>query len=431
MLQKKNYQRTLSLLFLFCLFFFSNASAFFHVVWLAPGIVYLESVVWLILAAISVWILIKKHLAINFFYTLKRNWAIFPFLIFSGFSIFWSIYWEISLFRWLILVCTIITGTYIGLLYDGKRVIELLSVFGIYILLLCSIIIIFAPDIGVMHYYTIQGAWRGMYWHKNHMGLITSFVNMLFLINFINSLQGKVKHRILWVLLYAFSLVFVYKTDSVAAYFTTIGLHGVIFVALVLLKYGKSIRKSHYLIFFIAIFAASIILFMNLDNIFAIFNRNTSLTGRIPMWTHLFSTYFKEHPVLGYGFNAFWYIDSFRVEIGLAAGYPDPVIIADNGFIDILMNTGFIGIFLFLIFYVGAWWRCLQYARNAVDINDIFPVILMTFTLLANISWSLIFENESFFMLLMISVLSYIPVRRLQMVDEQGIDIHEIAYDIN
>ena len=123
------------------------------------------------------------------------------------------------------------------------------------------------------------------------------------------------------------------------------------------------------------------------------------------MWTYLFNTYFSKHPLLGYGFNAFWYIDSHRVAMGLAAGYPDPIVIADNGFIDILINTGYVGLILFLVFYFGVWWRSIQYARKAKDINGIFPLILMSFTLLANISWSLIFENEGFFMLIMISVL--------------------------
>ncbi len=107
----------------------------------------------------------------------------------------------------------------------------------------------------------------------------------------------------------------------------------------------------------------------------------------------------------GYGFNAFWYIEPYRVEIGLAAGYPDPIVIADNGFIDILMNTGYVGVILFLLFYLGVWWRSVQYANKVGDINDFFPIILMSYTLIANISWSLIFENEGFFMLVMIAVL--------------------------
>jgi O-antigen ligase len=123
------------------------------------------------------------------------------------------------------------------------------------------------------------------------------------------------------------------------------------------------------------------------------------------MWGHLFDTYFRTRPVLGYGFNAFWYIEPYREEMALAAGYPDQVVIADNGFIDILINTGYSGLALFLVLYLGAWWHSIKYAIKAADITGFFPLILMVYTLIANISWSLIFENESFFMLIMISVL--------------------------
>ena len=94
-----------------------------------------------------------------------------------------------------------------------------------------------------------------------------------------------------------------------------------------------------------------------------------------------------------------------------AAGYLDPIVISDNGFIDILVNTGFVGLFLFSIFYFGLWWRSVKYAIKADDISGIFPIILMSYTLLANVSWSLIFENEGFFMLIMVSVLFCISIR--------------------
>lgn len=402
---RKNYQQILELLFIFSLFFLSNASAFLHVVWLVPEIVFIEVVVWLILTALAAWILNKYNLGSNFIYQLRKNWIILPFTILSGLSIFWSVYWEISLARWLILLFTIISGGFIGLRYSIKEIIKLLSVFGVYILLLSSILVYFVPRLGVMNYYIIQGAWKGLYWHKNHMGLIAVFINILFLINIIYSLQSKEKNILFWGLLYLFSLLFIYQTDSVAAYMTTIGLHGLILLALFLMKFGKNFRKSHYFVFIIALIFASLVLFTNADRLFGIFNRNTSLTGRVPMWTYLFDAYINQQPFLGYGFNAFWYLDSHQLAVQNAAGYPDPIIIADNGFIDILVNTGYVGLTLFLIFYFGAWWCSIKYAMKARDISGIFPVILMSFTLLANISWSLIFENEGFFMLIMIAVL--------------------------
>jgi exopolysaccharide production protein ExoQ len=399
--------RTSDFLLVFNLFFFANASAFFSLFWLSPEYITFEFLVWVVLAVLTVWKLNKNNLLANFIDQLKRNWTIFPFLIFAGVSIFWSVDWQISLFRWLTLVFVIIAGEYIGLKYDLKRIIDFLSVFAICILLFAAFLVFFVPDVGVMNYHIIQGAWRGMYWHKNHLGLIATFFNILFLVNTIHSLQskGKQKTASLWGLLYLVSLLFVYQSDSVAAYLTTIFLHGLILLALLLLKFGRKIRRVHFLIFLALLVIFALLLFSNLDFIFGIFNRNTSLTGRVPMWTYLFNAYISERPLGGYGFNAFWHLSSHQVAVQQAAGYPDPIIIADNGFIDILVNTGFIGLVLFLIFYFRVWWRSVQFSLRAKDIIGIFPVILMSYTLVANLTWSLIFESEGFFLLLMVAVL--------------------------
>jgi exopolysaccharide production protein ExoQ len=409
---ENKYQYIPGLLIVFFSFFLSNVSAFYGpIVWLTPPLVLGESVFWLVLAALTVWAFDNQHTIGQFLEYLKNNWIILPFLIFSGLSIFWSIYWQISLFRWVILFCTIITGGYIGLRYDIKNIVKLLSFFGIFILVVCSIYVFFIPHIGVMNYYDIRGAWRGIYWHKNHMGLIATFINILFLINIIDCMQSKKQNLLFWGPLYFYSLLFVYKSDSVTAYFTTIFLHGIIILALLWIKFRIKIRRSHYFIVLATLIIASLILLINADKLLGIFNRNTTLTGRIPMWTYLFNTYISKRPLGGYGFNAFWYLGSHRVAMQQAAGYPDPIVISDNGFIDILVNTGYGGLVLFLIFYINLWWRSVKYAIKADNVIGIFPIILMCYTLLANGSWSLIFENESFFMLMMISVLFCISIR--------------------
>lgn len=401
----KKHQQIFDLLLLFFFFFLSNASAFFYVVWIVPEIVFIGMLIWILLTAICVWIMHTHGLIPKFLENVKKIWFLFPFLIFSAFSIFWSVYWEVSLYRWITFLCVIIAGGYIGLRYDIKKILNFLSVFGIYILLLSSIVIFFLPNIGIQNYYIIQGAWKGIFWHKNHMGLMATFINTLFFINIIYILQSGTKNILSWGLLYLFSLFFVYQTDSVAAYFTVILLHGIILFALIWLKVRENLSKLHYLIFLAVLVLTSLAVLLNLDLLFGVFNRSPTLTGRVPMWSYLFEAYLSERQLEGYGFNAFWYIESYRVDIGLAAGYPDQIVIADNGFIDILMNTGYIGLALFLFFYFGAWWLSIKHVNRARDIYEFFPIVLMSYILIANVSWSLIFENESFFMLMMISVL--------------------------
>jgi len=404
-MQPKKNQQVSGLVFVDAMYFLSNATAFLTVIWLIPGIVFIETMIWWVLATICVWILIRMNMVPRFVAEFKNNWIILPFLIFSGLSIFWSVYWEISLSRWLILFSTVVAGAYIGLRYDLSEIIKLLSTVGTFILFVSLLLVLLTPDIGIMNYYIIQGAWKGLYWHKNHMGLIASFVNILFLINIVSSLQSSRKNLFLWGLLYIFSLVVMYQADSVAAIITTILLHGGIFILLVLAKFKERIRAIHYYIFIAVAVLSFILLYINASHIFGLFNRNTTLTGRTPMWAHLFSTYINTKPFFGYGFNAFWYLDIHRVAMQKAAGYPDPIVISDNGFIDLLVNTGYIGLSMFLIFYFGLWWRSIKFATKAKTVYDFFPLILMAYTLIANISWSVIFENESFFMFIMISVL--------------------------
>jgi exopolysaccharide production protein ExoQ len=401
---KTNHQAS-ELLLLFGALFLSSFSAFFSVIWLNRQVVFVGFLLWFLLTLLSVWLLIRNNYLSVFIKNIHNNWIVLPFFIFSGLSIFWSIAWEISLYRWLILCSTIMIGGYIGLRYSIQDMIEFLSGFGLLILVLSALLIVFFPFVGVMNYYDIQGAWKGLYWHKNHMGLMATFINILFLFNLINSFHSNKKQLLAWSLPYIFSLLFIFKSDSVAAYITTLFLHGAIMLALVWLKFRKKIHSSHYLILVMILMVVSIILLTNLDQFFGFFNRNTTLTGRIPMWTYLFDTYFSKRPFWGYGFNAFWYLPSHRVAMQQAAGYPDPIVIADNGFIDILVNTGFIGLILFLIFYFGVWWHSIKNARKAEDVIGFFPLVIMFYTLFANISWSLIYENESFFMLIMIMVL--------------------------
>jgi O-antigen ligase len=299
----------------------------------------------------------------------------------------------------------VIAGGYVGLRYSLKEIFDLLSVFGVYILLISTIFVLLIPDIGIMNYYIIQGAWKGVFWHKNHMGLFATFINILFLMNIITAWEARTKNIRLWILLYLFSLVFLYQSDSVAAYMATILLYALIFLGWVFLRFRERIQRRHYLSLGLLGLIAVTLLFANLDRVFGLFNRNTTLTGRIPMWTFLFNEYIEKRPLTGYGFNAFWYIPAHQVATQLAAGYPDPIIIADNGFIDILVNTGYVGLTLFLVFYMGLWWRSLEYAWKARNLYELLPFVVMAYTLIANISWSLIFENEGFFMLVMMAVL--------------------------
>ena len=76
----------------------------------------------------------------------------------------------------------------------------------------------------------------------------------------------------------------------------------------------------------------------------------TSLTGRLPLWEELL-TWVHKSPVLGYGYLAFW--DSKRVEY-LSETFSWEIPHGHNMYIDISLDVGLVGAFLFLCMLVGA-----------------------------------------------------------------------------
>ena len=237
------------------------------------------------------------------------------------------------------------------------------------------------------------------------MGIIAAFASILFLTSGIAAFREHERSAWWWGALYLASLVFLLQTDSVGAYLILIIVHGVVLLGLGHQLLRDRLRPIHYLIVLGVLVLALVLILASSRSVLAVFNRSPDLTGRVPMWRDLFRTFLSGQPVLGYGFNAFWYVDSHRVVMQQLAGYPDEIVIADNGFIDILMGTGLVGLGLFALFYLGLWMRAVQHAWYASDFYGLFPLSVMAYSLVANISWSLLFENESFMMLTMLAIL--------------------------
>jgi exopolysaccharide production protein ExoQ len=394
----------LDFILLFWAAFLANFSAFVGVIWLIPRLVLAEAILWVLLAGFITWYMRRHGLLLLFIGGVRKNWLILvPFVVFSGISIFWSINKGISLYRWVTLLAILVTAGYFGLRQTSAKIIRMVSDYGVWILFLSLVIIIFMPYLGVHNYLNlIVNAWKGIFWHKNHMGFIASFASLLFLINLINAFKQKGRMKFIWIGLYLFSIYFLIRTDSVGAYLTTVAVTGLVLLALLWLKLKNRLTRYHYLGMLAILVILTVVFFLKIDLFFGLINRNSSLTGRVPLWTVLYHSYISQHPAFGYGFNSFWYDEAHRLAMQKMVGYHDPIDLSDNGFMDMLVNLGFVGMLAFLAFYLGTWWRSIRFALKATDLTGFFPLLVMAFTLIANISWSLIYENESFFMLLML-----------------------------
>jgi len=149
---------------------------------------------------------------------------------------------------------------------------------------------------------------------------------------------------------------------------------------------------------------AAILLIFNLDFVFGLFGRDTSMTGRVGLWENLIQLAARR-PWLGHGFGAVWTLDSFREEIRQLAGWPSQPLIADNGLLDIYLHLGLLGVVIFSGGLILSTARSLQYAVRQKSLAAFFPLLVMIYAVFGNITFSLFAETEVFVWFLIIASL--------------------------
>jgi exopolysaccharide production protein ExoQ len=99
----------------------------------------------------------------------------------------------------------------------------------------------------------------------------------------------------------------------------------------------------------------------NLEFLTGILGRNTTLTGRTDIW-HMALASFLKSPFLGYGYSAFWNVSPEGLKINSVLHWAVPH--AHNGFLDLALQLGLVGLCLYLAYYAISLRRAVEYART-------------------------------------------------------------------
>jgi O-antigen ligase len=106
--------------------------------------------------------------------------------------------------------------------------------------------------------------------------------------------------------------------------------------------------------------------------------RDSTLSGRTAIWEQVWVAILK-HPILGYGFAAFWQGmkgESYNVILALRF----VIFHAHNGFLEIWLELGAVGLLLFFLSYVRAWrklWPILRSGMMGSAIWMVFVLLLL------------------------------------------------------
>ena len=222
-----------------------------------------------------------------------------------------------------------------------EELMKLLMLIGTIAVILSVILALFLPNYGVYHR-NASGAWQGICNHKNSLG-----VNMAFLLTPV----FFVKKPLVLKLIYSCLLLFVIgMSQSREAWFVTIGV--VIFTGW--LSVFRWLRRKESLLLTAATIVASIAMAalgqLYVDPLMRFIGKDPTLTGRTDIYRAVLASIAK-HPIVGYGFGAFWHgfnpeslIIALRIH-WMNIGY------AENGFLELWLWLGTVGLCLVLMFF--------------------------------------------------------------------------------
>ena len=362
-----------------------------------------EVMLWLLLIPFLMYFLVRGGLIKDYFQKVKLYPSLIALMVYSLFSVLWSDAQLVTLQRSLVFVMATIFAYYLGIRFKLSEFLNVLFAAGFVIMLYSYVAVYANPSLGTDLNYPYNGSWRGVFWHRNHLGSFVALFSVVFLVHMLHPYH--IYLRITAGVAYIFSVIMTYYAASATGHILFVLLHIAIGVLVLWIKIRHRLTRTHYLLLFFGLLLSTLLLYLNLDLVLGIFNRNSSFTGRTGLWSVLLGEIFPKHPWFGVGFGTIWAPAEFKYFMQDRLGWLYPVMLGDNGFLDILLNLGAIGFILFILNYFIAWLKAGRLLVNSKYYLEIFPALFMLYTFFANITFSLFMELEVFIWMIMVAIM--------------------------
>lgn len=316
-------------------------------------------------------------------YLFTRTYMLWLLVLLALLSFSWSALPNVSLRRAISILLATLYATILFFRFKPRELMNILFVVFTVIILSSLIVIVFFPDIGIMgggH----SGSWQGVMNHKNAFGRISLLAMLIFYHKFL-TVKGIRKTLIL--LLIVISTFMLIKSNSATAFV----LLGILGLAVWMIRTSWRLRKDWpiFILFIVSLMLIlSLLLISEYTSILELLGRDTTLTGRLPLWKNIMP-YLIEKFWFGYGYRVFWVDPTGPYPLIWSAVHWQPLH-AHNGYIDLLLSFGFSGLIIVLIVIVGLFinaFRCVMRNRNFEIMKTSFEYFILLFSVV------LIFNN--------------------------------------
>lgn len=311
----------------------------------------------------------------------------FLYMLIVLFSATWSIHPDLTIRRGIGYVLTILIAAYLSLRFNLIDRMKVLSA-SFAISAIGSLIFIAAlPEYGIMREEGLGGNWRGVFMHKEQFGNVMAvavFAELFILV----ALQRRPKWR--------FALL--------STYFALVALSHSVTALLLSLAYlaGAGIYllwqrdKLRTLVISVMaaflLFASLITLWVDPGFALGMVGRDTTLTGRTTLWSAVIEL-IGQRPVFGWGYRAMFQSDDASTAVidrvaDWGAGS------AHNGFLQIALELGVVGVGVILVIIVIALGRALWCCKTEIGPLGWFSLMFFVGAILAAQTGETIGRNQ-------------------------------------
>lgn len=338
---------------------------------------------------------------------LGSNIPVVALLLLAVFSSFWSPYPDATFRRAFALALATMFAVYLVIRFRPGELLELLG-YALVVAALLSFFFSLFTAWGHHHWGPHQGIWRGTFGHKNELGRYMALGSLLFLV-LIGQSRGL--KRALWWIGLAFSLVLLLASTSKTPLAVMLGLL-VVWPLLKAMRAGRMALNVKLPVILIVGFGGLVLLLVNfLATGLEAMGRDMTLTGRTKLWELAVSAGFH-HPWFGSGYRAFWTERGAR-EVYAHLGWNLEVGNGHNGYLDVWLELGFVGLGLFVAMLATAIRRIWRRLVISTDSVGTWYALLLGFLIVYSITEKVILQQSELVWTLFVATLLYLTPRRV------------------
>lgn len=299
-------------------------------------------------------------------------------------SVEWSISPDMTIDHGRGLLRSTALGAYLATRYQEKDQLQLLAViFGVCIVI-SFVLALAIPSLGTHMGGPHGGLWRGAFAHKNALGRTMNVSAQVFLLLALST-SKKLQKWLCW-LGYLLSVLLILLSDSTTALACVILLSFLIpsfnFLSTFLKQKNYKLQVTAAILSFLSIVTATISIASISEYFLASQGKDLSFNGRTELWNFLLENYINQRPFWGYGYTAFW--EEFTNAVSLSQRWH--INHAHNGFLELLLSLGLLGLFLYLASFIPTFFRAFFKALSAKSYIDFWPFQLLVLILITDLT---------------------------------------------